>query len=159
MIYRILAALSCLGLPMTAQAADIQPQSGTWAGQVVFDSQTGCPAQMVDQMKQARQGYSNQQITFPEPFGPAVFKDIDPNFTWQKISPNVWEGIYSDVQETAIGTLTVVSKSILVILAPDKINQTADLTVDLPPNMAESMGMATTTCLVRSNVYHKRTGP
>lgn len=159
MIRRILATFCFLSLPTAGFATDIQPASGLWAGEVVFDSQSGCPTQMVDQMKQARQGYTGQQITFPAPFGPAVFEDIDPNFTWQKISPNVWEGIFSDVQQTAIGTMTVVSKSIMVIIAPDRINQLADLTVDLPQSMATSMGMATTTCLVRSTVYHKRTGP
>ncbi|WP_300019152.1 hypothetical protein [uncultured Roseobacter sp.] len=156
---RILITLWLLVLPGIGFATDIQPESGTWSGEVTFDSQTGCPAEMVGQMKQARQGYTGQQITFPDPFGPAVFEDIDPNFTWQKIAPNIWEGIFSDVQQTAIGTMTVVSKSIMVIIAPDQINQLADLTVDLPQSMATSMGMATTTCLVRSTVYHKRTGP
>ncbi|MGC3937219.1 hypothetical protein ACOTTU_05385 [Roseobacter sp. EG26] len=139
--------------------ADVQPQSGTWAGQVVFDGQTGCPAQVADQMKGAQPGYAGQQIEFPAPFDPVALKGNDPKFTWRKISTDVWEGIFSDVQQTSFGTLTVVSKSIIVVLAPDKINQIADLTVDFPQNLAQTMGMSGTTCVVRSNVYHKRTGP
>ncbi|MBW4708900.1 hypothetical protein KX928_14010 [Roseobacter sp. YSTF-M11] len=142
-----------------AACADIQPQSGIWAGQVIYDGQTGCPPQVADQMKQARPGYADQKIDFPEPFDPVALRGNDPNFAWSKISTNIWEGIYKDIQQTGVGTLTVVSKSIIIVLAPDEINQIADLTVDLPQNIAQTMGMATTTCVVRSNVYHKRTGP
>lgn len=159
MIARILTTLTLVSHPSIGVATDIQPQSGVWAGEVIFNSQTGCPPQMVAEMKQAREGYSGEPITFPKPFGPEAFKNVDPSFTWQKIAPNIWEGIYSDVQPTGLGTLTIFSKSIMVIIAPDQINQIADMTVDLPQGVAQSMGMAATTCLVRSNVYHKRTGP
>lgn len=159
MTQRYLATFVLLMLPTGVWADDLQPLSGTWVGDVVFDSQTGCPAQMVTEMTQTRQGYAGQQIVFPAPFTPETFGNTDPNFTWQKIAPNIWEGIYSDTQQTGLGTLTVVSKSIMVVIAPDRINQVADLTVDLPHGVAQAMGMATTTCLLRSNVYHKRTGP
>lgn len=155
---RTLATLCLLWLPGAGFAADIQPVSGLWSGEVVFDSQTGCPAQMVDQMKQARPGYAGQQITFPDPFDPAVFDGIDANITWEKIAPNVWEGIFRDVQQTAMGTLTVTSKSNMTIIAPGQINQRAELTVELPQSIASSLGMATATCVVRSTVHHERTG-
>lgn len=159
MIVRILIAFCLVSVPVSGSATDIQPQSGTWAGQVVFDGQSGCPAQVADQMKTARQGYADQPLNFPAPFAPETLQGNDPNFIWRKISPNIWDGIYSDVQPTGLGTLTVISKSIVVVIAPDQINQVADLTVDLPQSLAQSMGMATTTCVIRSNVYHKRTGP
>ncbi|MDW3225712.1 MAG: hypothetical protein R8G34_22945 [Paracoccaceae bacterium] len=154
-----LAGITAALLQVSAVSADIQPLSGTWSGSVAFDGQTGCPPEMMAQMQSGQQGYSGEALNFPQPFDPVALEGNDANFMWTKITENVWEGVFSDIQATPFGTLSVVSKSIVVIIAPEKINQVAELSVDLPLGLAQQLGMAGTTCFVGSTVYHTRIGP
>lgn len=155
--FLMLAGLAVLNA--NAALADIQPLSGAWSGSVAFDNQTGCPQEMVAQMRSGQPGYAGEVLNFPQPFDPVALGGNDANFVWTKIATNVWEGVFSDIQVTPFGTLTVVSKSIVVVIAPEKINQVAELSVDLPPGLAQQIGMSGTTCFISSTVYHVRTGP
>ena len=151
----IFAATFILLAPLTAQA-DIQPQSGTWASAVEFVDQTGCPPQMVAQMQANVAGGHVGPITFPEPFDPVALQGADIQFTWTKLDENVWQGVFSDVSDSGMGDIIAVSKSVVTVVDPTHIEQDAEMNVTLPEAMVKMAGMASTTCVVRSKVFHAR---
>ncbi|WP_299864140.1 hypothetical protein [uncultured Roseobacter sp.] len=153
---RTFATLCLLWFPGAAVAADIQPVSGLWSGEVVFDSRTDCPVAIVVPLKSKVQGYSNHQITFPDLFDPTIFQNVEPPVAWQKTGHNVWEGVSSVTHKTGSGALTIASTSMMAIVTPDQIDQRTQVTVKFPPNLAQRAGIPATGCVLLWSVYHKR---
>ena len=114
---------------------------------------------MLQQMQANAGGYNGHQIDFPDPFDPVALQQHDISFVWEKLATDVWQGVHSQAQTSQLGTIQTVTRVVVRVLSPTQIDQDAEFTVVVPANLATMMGMATTTCFVKTIVHHGYQGP
>ncbi len=136
--------------------ADIQPASGLWSGDVAYGGQSGCPAEVVQQLGGGGgQGYVNRPIQFPTPFEASV---IAGDFVWIRQAENLWRTTHAEASATPMGQISIQFTHVLEILTPDQMFQKSQINVQFPPQMAATLGISGP-CRVDSTVAHRRVGP
>ena len=141
-----------------AALADTQPKDGNWGGTTELVSQQGCPPPMVAQLQANTGSYSGHHIDFPEPFDPAALQ-TDQGFTWTKTGADAWEGTHAEIQKTQFGDFQVVMVTRINVVSPERIEQEAEVTMLVPPQMLALMGMKGPSCQSVTAVHHAWEGP
>ena len=139
-----------------AAFADIQPLDGVWSGQGQFVGETGCPAQITQAMLEDSGSYSGNNTTFPKPFDPVPLVNSD--LAWSKIAENTWRGVFTQTQPTQMGDISASTVFDVTVLSETEISQDARVQVELPAQIAQLIGMAGTSCSIRTIVMHKHGG-
>ncbi|GAA3876346.1 hypothetical protein [Celeribacter arenosi] len=137
--------------------ADIQPQSGIWAGSVVYTDDEGCPPRIEQGLAPALtqgDGYEGQRIDFPDPFSPETFAG---DFEWTHVGENHWRAAISKEEPSPMGTISVALLHNLYVRAIDHLESTSEYSITFSEGLAAMVGGAGP-CILRSTLDHRRTG-
>ncbi|WP_417248868.1 hypothetical protein [Celeribacter sp.] len=153
---RRLSAAAALAFVASHAAADIQPQSGLWSGALHVVGERGCPTEIRQGLSDtfSQGGYENEQITFPDPFGPEA---IAGDFKWTRTGENVWTASDKQTQKTPVGRVKLAFTHTLTVLSETQMDQRSTIEMTLPKKLANMLGVGGP-CVVDSRVDHTRVG-
>jgi len=77
---------------------------------------------------------------------------------WSKIAENTWRGVFTQTQPTQMGDISASTVFDVTVLSETEISQDARVQVELPAQIAQLIGMAGTSCSIRTIVMHKHGG-